>query len=98
MRLPASHAKLRIDTGVREGDTVTPHYDPMIAKLIARGPTRAAALQCMDEALREVRIECIAHNAGFLRAVLAHETFVGGRIDTGFVERERAALLGAVLA
>ncbi|HEY9064624.1 MAG TPA: biotin carboxylase N-terminal domain-containing protein [Burkholderiaceae bacterium] len=98
LRLPAPHSHLRIDTGVREGDAVTPHYDPMIAKLIAHGPTRAAALQCMDAALREVRIDGIAHNAGFLRAVLAHEDFVAGRIDTGFVERERAALLGVVAA
>jgi len=98
LRLPAPRANLRIDTGVREGDTVTPHYDPMIAKLIAHGANRAAALRCMDEALRELRIEGIAHNAGFLRAVLEHEDFVGGRIDTGFVERERAALLGALVA
>jgi len=96
LRLPAAHAQLRIDTGVREGDTVTPYYDPMIAKLIAHGADRAAALQTMDEALREVQIDGIAHNAAFLRSLLAHDDFTAGRIDTGFVERERAALLGAV--
>jgi len=98
LRLPAPSARLRIDTGVREGDAVTPYYDPMIAKLIAHGPDRASALRTMDAALREVRIEGIAHNAVFLRAVLAHDEFAAGRIDTGFVERERAALLGAVAA
>ena len=96
LRLPAASAQLRIDTGVREGDTVTPYYDPMIAKLIAHGADRAAALQTMDEALREVQIDGIAHNAAFLRSLLAHDDFTAGRIDTGFVERERAALLGAV--
>ena len=98
LRLPAPSANLRIDTGVREGDTVTPYYDPMIAKLIAHGADRAAALRVMDEALREVDIVGIAYNARFLRSLLAHEDFAAGRVDTGFVERERAALLSAVAA
>ena len=53
LRWPPAHPDLRIDTGVREGDAVTPHYDPLIAKLVARGESRGAALRRMEGALAE---------------------------------------------
>jgi 3-methylcrotonyl-CoA carboxylase alpha subunit len=97
-RLPEAMGGLRIDCGVREGDAVTPHYDPMIAKLIAHGPTRADAIVRMRQALSQIEIAGIRHNAGFLQSVLAHPAFVAGEVDTGFVDRERASLLAAMPA
>ncbi len=85
---------LRVDTGVREGDIITPYYDPMIAKLITRGDDREAARLAMLDALAHARIAGIRHNADFLGRVLAHADFRAGRADTGFVAREMAALAG----
>ncbi|XAH23313.1 biotin carboxylase N-terminal domain-containing protein [Xylophilus sp. GW821-FHT01B05] len=96
LRLPAASAQLRVDCGVREGDAVTPFYDPMIAKLIAHGPDRAAAIATLQQALHTLEIDGIRHNAVFLQAVLAHPDFAAGTVDTGFVDRERAALLQAM--
>lgn len=96
--LPAATAHLRVDCGVQEGDRITPYYDPMIAKLISFAKDRPAAMAGLDEALQGVHIEGIQNNVGFLRAVLAHEEFTAGRVDTGFVERDRAVLLAAMQA
>jgi len=92
--LPAGMAGLRVDTGVREGDAITPFYDPMIAKLIAYGTDREAAIATMQAALGATVIEGIRHNAVFLGRVLDHADFRAGRVDTGFVERELAVLVG----
>ncbi|MGO4157105.1 acetyl-CoA carboxylase biotin carboxylase subunit [Cupriavidus sp. YAF13] len=92
--LPAGMAGLRVDTGVREGDAITPFYDPMIAKLIAYGTDREAAIATMQAALGATVIEGIRHNAAFLGCVLDHADFRAGRVDTGFVERELVALVG----
>jgi 3-methylcrotonyl-CoA carboxylase alpha subunit len=94
-QLPAASARLRIDCGVRQGDAVTPYYDPMIAKLIAWGEDRASAVRGMRDALAEVRIEGIRHNGAFLDSVLAHPAFAAGTVDTGFVARELQSLLRA---
>lgn len=91
--LPASPA-LRIDTGVRQGDTISPYYDPMIAKLITHGADREAAREAMTTALAGTRIEGIRHNVDFLGRVLDHVDFRVGEIDTGFVMREIAQLIG----
>lgn len=95
--LPAMPA-LRVDTGVRAGDTITPYYDPMIAKLIAHGAGRESARQAMMAALAQTRIEGIRHNVEFLGNVLAHPDFRAGQVDTGFVTRESARLIGASAA
>jgi 3-methylcrotonyl-CoA carboxylase alpha subunit len=92
-RLPEESSDLRIDRGVREGDMVTPHYDPMIAKLIARGSTRRDALKTMQQALAQTEILGIRHNVPFLQTLLAHPDFERGEIDTGFVDRNRTELL-----
>jgi len=94
--LPPASPELRVDCGVREGDKVTPYYDPMIAKLIAYGADRASALENMEVALRSVHITGLHHNTTFLRAVLAHPQFMAGEVDTSFVERERHVLVSRI--
>ncbi|MDB5444558.1 MAG: bccA [Phenylobacterium sp.] len=88
-RLPPS---LRVDAGVEEGGEVTPFYDPMIAKLIAYAPTREAALSELAQACDEVEVWPVKTNAGFLMRCLEAPDFIGGEVDTGFIERNLAAL------
>ncbi len=85
---------VRVDTGVREGDTVTPHYDSMIAKVIVHGPTRDAAIARMGAALEGSVVEGITTNIAFLRRVMNHEAFRLGRTLTSFVDVHRADLIG----
>ena len=85
---------VRVDTGVREGDTVTPHYDSMIAKLIVHGPDREAAIARMGAALDGTVVEGITTNIAFLRRVMNHEAFRLGRTLTSFVDVHRADLIG----
>lgn len=87
-------ADVRIDDGVAEGDTISPHYDSMIAKLIVRGDTRAQALARLDEALARLHIVGVANNVAFLRRVVQSDAFAHARLDTALIERERAALFG----
>jgi len=96
--LPQGMADVRIDTGVREGDMITPYYDPMIAKMIAWGNDRGAALDRMRAALDESRIGGVKNNVEFLKVIVDHPEFRAGRIDTGLIDRERAALLAAMPA
>jgi 3-methylcrotonyl-CoA carboxylase alpha subunit len=88
---PASFA--RVETGVREGDAVTPFYDPMIAKIVVWGRDREAARNRLRQALAETGIVGVTTNLGFLARVAADPDFAGARIDTGFIERHRATLL-----
>ncbi|HWG79121.1 MAG TPA: acetyl/propionyl/methylcrotonyl-CoA carboxylase subunit alpha [Stellaceae bacterium] len=90
---PQTAPELRVDTGVREGDAVTVHYDPMIAKVIAWGEDRSAALRRLDAGLAEYRIAGLATNRDFLRRILGHPAFAAGDIDTGFIDRHRAELI-----
>ncbi len=85
LRWPASGPDLRLDTGVREGDTVTPHYDPLVAKLVAHGPERGTALDRMARALAETRIEGLSTNLAFLQRVVSHPEFRAGGVSTEFV-------------
>ena len=91
--LPAEGNGLRIDTGVREGDQITFHYDPMIAKLVARGDTRDTAIDRMLQCLNELAVEGVATNTGFLARVLDHAAFRAGDTHTGFVAEHGDALL-----
>jgi 3-methylcrotonyl-CoA carboxylase alpha subunit len=91
---PEAGGGLRIDTGVRPGDTVTPHYDSLIAKMIAHAPDRDSAIARLLAALDATRIEGITTNVAFLRRVIDHAAFRAGRTLTGFVETHKAALLG----
>ena len=92
-RPPAESATIRVDTGLREGDQVTYFYDPMIAKLIAHGADRSAAIENMLAALDEFRIEGIVTNISFLKRVLAHPAYQGGETHTGFVDQHKADLM-----
>jgi 3-methylcrotonyl-CoA carboxylase alpha subunit len=92
-RLPEPCDGVRIDAGVREGDRITPHYDPLIAKLICRGADRGEAIGRSIAALRASAIEGIHSNLQFLINVLEHPAFRAGEIHTGFVDAHRAGLM-----
>ena len=92
---PPEGEGIRLDTGVAQGDRITPFYDPMIAKLVAHGSDRSAAIDRMLTALGEFRIEGIATNIDFLRRVIAHDAFRAGQAHTGFVDEHRSDLMGA---
>jgi 3-methylcrotonyl-CoA carboxylase alpha subunit len=91
--LPAGEG-IRVDTGVAAGDEVTPFYDPMIAKVIAHAPTRAAALDRLAAALDRTVVAGPRSNAGFLAALARSPDFRAEKFDTGFIERHLAALVG----
>jgi acetyl/propionyl-CoA carboxylase alpha subunit len=93
--LPEPTAEVRIDSGFRAGDEVTFHYDPMIAKVICHGSTRAAAIERTLATLGSIEIEGAATNLAFLRATIAHPSFREGKVFTGFVDRFKSALLAA---
>jgi acetyl-CoA carboxylase biotin carboxylase subunit len=84
---------VRVDTGVREGDTVTPFYDPMIAKVIAHAPTRTQAAQHLAAALERLEVAGVKTNNAFLIRALINPDFIAGHIDTAFIERHKADLL-----
>jgi len=85
-------AGVRVDSGVRQGDRITPHYDPMIAKLIVHGPDRAAALAKLRRALAATEVAGTVTNRAFLAALAAHPGFAAGDLDTGLIDRDLAAL------
>jgi acetyl-CoA carboxylase biotin carboxylase subunit len=84
---------LRIDSGVREGQTITVHYDPLLAKLISVGESRTEALARAQDALRRFEIVGLAHNIGFLRALLARDEVAASRVDTRFIEAHLGMLV-----
>jgi 3-methylcrotonyl-CoA carboxylase alpha subunit len=92
-RLPEPGEGLRVDAGVREGDRITPHYDPLIAKLICRGADREEATLRTLAALRTSAIEGIHSNLQFLIKVLQHPAFRAGDVHTGFVDVHRPELI-----
>jgi 3-methylcrotonyl-CoA carboxylase alpha subunit len=92
-RMPQASADVRVDTGFRAGDDVTPFYDPMLAKVIAWGEDRSAARATLLKALAECEVTGVSTNVAFVERVLAHEAFASGRFDTGLIDANRAALL-----
>jgi 3-methylcrotonyl-CoA carboxylase alpha subunit len=92
LRLPGAAADLRIETGMREGDEVSIYYDALIAKLVAFGAAREEARRRLETALAQVEIAGIANNRDFLVRLVRHPDVVAGAIDTGLIERQRAAL------
>ncbi len=97
LRFPKTGPQLRIDSGVREGDAISPYYDPMIAKLIVAGKDRPTAVARLDRALAQTRIEGVATNLAFLRQIAGQPDYRAGRIDTAFVARHGDRLLAADL-
>ena len=93
LRLPRPNEAVRVDTGVTAGDRITPFYDPMLAKIVAWGPDRAAALRRLRAALGAVEVVGPATNIGFLERVAAHPAFAAGAVTTRFVDAFAPALL-----
>ena len=83
---------VRADSGVRGGDTISPFYDPMIAKVIVHGPTRDVALAKLSAALKGTQVAGTVTNLGFLGALAEHKGFVAGDVDTGLIARDIDAL------
>jgi 3-methylcrotonyl-CoA carboxylase alpha subunit len=95
LRFPEENAHVRVDTGVRSGDAISIHYDPMIAKLVVWDRDRAAALHRLTEALAGCEIVGLTTNVAFLRRVALNPSFAAGEVDTGFIARHRAELVPA---
>ncbi|MEO6364157.1 MAG: acetyl-CoA carboxylase biotin carboxylase subunit, partial [Caldimonas sp.] len=95
---PHASAHVRVDTGVEQGDSITPFYDPMIAKLIVHDRDRAAALARMGEALAHYRIVGVASNVEFLGRLVATKSFAAADLDTALIEREHEALFSQAAA
>ncbi len=86
---------VRAETGVRTGDTISPHYDPMIAKVVVHGPSRAVALRRLSRGLRETRVAGTVTNLAFLGALADHAAFGRGEVDTGLIARDIDTLAAA---
>jgi 3-methylcrotonyl-CoA carboxylase alpha subunit len=92
-RLPAATDHVRVDTGFASGDTVSIHYDAMLAKLICHGADRATALRVLRRALDACEVVGVTSNLDLLGRIARHPAFEAGGIDTGFIAREAATLL-----
>ena len=86
-------AAVRIDGGVRQGDEISPNYDPMIAKLIVWGADRSQAIARMLNVLEQTRVVGLSTNVAFLARLMQDAAFVGADLDTGLIERQRTTLL-----
>ena len=89
---PAESINVRVDTGVEEGDEITPFYDPMIAKLIVWDETRDGALARMRKALADYQVAGLTTNIDFLSRLVACPAFASADLDTGLIERQKAFL------
>ncbi|HWA79961.1 MAG TPA: biotin carboxylase N-terminal domain-containing protein [Acetobacteraceae bacterium] len=98
LREPQAGSQVRIDAGVRQGDAITPHYDPMIAKLIVRGKDRGEATRLLAATLAQYEIVGVETNLGLLRAIAAHPDFACAKLDTGFIARHAEILLAPPVA
>ena len=92
LRFPAQSADVRVDTGVRPGDSISVHYDPLIAKLIVRDRDRSRCLQRMLDTLSQTQVAGVTTNIDFLASVISHDAFQAADFDTGFIERHQADL------
>jgi 3-methylcrotonyl-CoA carboxylase alpha subunit len=95
LRLPSTSDHVRIDSGVAEGDSVTIHYDPMIAKLIVHDATRQTAVARLQQALEACYVDGLATNIGFLVRLAHHPRFLEATIDTGYLDRHLDEVLPA---
>ena len=93
LRFPAETPQVRVDTGVRQGDTISVYYDPLIAKLIVRAGDRRNCLRRMLEALRQIQVAGVTTNIDFLTSVISHKAFQAADFDTGFIDRYLAELV-----
>jgi 3-methylcrotonyl-CoA carboxylase alpha subunit len=93
LRFPSESRMLRVESGVEEGDEVSPFYDPMLAKVVVHGPDREAALRRLRVALAATEIVGPETNLGYLTRIAQDPGFAAGAIDTGFVELASERLL-----
>ncbi len=89
-----SQQHVRVDTGYGQGDQVSTHYDPMLAKIIAHAPTRKLAIAKLEKALGQTQSWPVRINAGFLNRILHTADFAEGHIDTGFIDQHQEVLCG----
>ena len=92
-RMPTAGNGIRVDTGFREGDEVSPFYDPLLAKVIAWGEDRERARAALLRALDQCEVTGVTTNVAFLARVVAHPAFAAGRLDTGLIDTHRDVLL-----
>lgn len=78
---------LRVDSGIRSGDAISPYYDPMIAKIIAYGQNRHEAIRKLDYALAQTQLLGLRNNINFLRKIITHPDHIAGTITTGFIDQ-----------
>lgn len=93
LQFPESCTNVRVDTGFRQGDVITPHYDPMIAKIIAGGSNRDEACIRIAKALDDVRLQGVESNLDFLKKCVNHPAFRAGETTTHFVDQHKADLI-----
>jgi acetyl/propionyl-CoA carboxylase alpha subunit len=91
--VPPEGPGIRVDSGIQSGDTVSIHYDPLVAKIITYGDTRSDAIKRMCHALDETVVLGVTTNIPFLQSVLEHPAFIAGDVDTTFVDRQLEALV-----
>ncbi len=84
----------RIETGVAEGDMISPHYDPMVAKLVVWEDTREEAIETLADIAESIEVWPVRTNAFFLASALLEDDFVEAKLDTGFIERKLDRLIG----
>ena len=92
----AGDGAVRVETGVRAGDEISPFYDPMIAKLVVHGIDRPFALRAMETALSATEVAGTVTNTRFLAALVRHPGFASGDVDTGLIDRDLATLVAPV--
>ena len=92
MLIPTTSDTVRVDAGFAAGNEVSAHYDPMIAKLIVRGPTREVAIQKLYTALMQFEIAGVVTNIEFLKRVCENHVFIAGEVETGFIDKQSAIL------
>lgn len=95
LKTPRETQTVRIDAGFVQGDEVSSHYDPMIAKLIVSAPTRRAALQKLEQALSEYQVAGVVTNIDFLKRCVTSSDFVNGEIETGYISKHAAELFAS---
>jgi 3-methylcrotonyl-CoA carboxylase alpha subunit len=92
LAFPVEMEGVRIETGLRQGDTVTPHFDSMIAKIICHGDTREQAIARMNAALKIMDVGSFTCNLGLLKAIISHDAFAAGETFTSFLTQNKEGL------
>jgi len=96
LRTPITTENVRVDAGFIAGDELSSYYDPMISKLIVRGPTRASAIQRLRAALEQYEVVGPITNIEFLKRICANEAFIAGDLETSFIEKHHHELFHKV--